>query len=134
MTGDQVIKAQNGTTLPPLGATFERLVWISFGFAVLQGALQIMPSLEVNGWAISLMKLFVSPVLSLLLALAVSRLRSRIAAVVFILSLTASLVLAYLDIVEDYWRNLPFAIGATSIVVDVVAAAIIVRWLVKSEL
>ena len=101
--------------------------------ALLQGALQLMPSLDVNGWAISLMKLFVSPVISLLVALAVTRLRSRIAAIVFVLSLLASLVLAYLDVVEDYWRNLPFAIGAMSIIVDVAAAAIISRWLVKSE-
>lgn len=126
-------KLQSGTALPPGGVTFERLVWISFGLALLQGALHLMPSLDVNGWAISLMKLFVSPVISLLVALAVSRLRSRIAAIVFILSLLASLVLAYHDVVEDYWRNLPFAIGATSIIIDVAAAAIIGRWLVKSE-
>lgn len=129
-----MIKPQSGIALPPDGATFERLVWISFGLALLQGALQLMPSLDVNGWAISLMKLFVSPVISLLVALAVSRLRSRIAAIVFILSLLASLVLAYLDVVEDYWRNLPFAVGATSIIVDLAAAAIISRWLVRSEL
>jgi hypothetical protein len=77
---------------------------------------------------------FVSPVISPLVALAVSRLRSRIAAIVFILSLLASLVLAYLDVVEDYWRNLPFAVGATSIIVDLAAAAIMSRWLVRSEL
>lgn len=129
-----MIKPQSGIALPPDGATFERLVWISFGLALLQGALQLMPSLDVNGWAISLMKLFVSPVISLLVALAVSRLRSRIAAIVFILSLLASLVLAYLDVVEDYWRNLPFAVGATSIIVDLAAAAIMSRWLVRSEL
>lgn len=128
-----MIKLQSGTTLLPSGVTFERLVWISFGLALLQGALQLMPSLDVNGWAISLMKLFGSPVISLLVALAVTRLRSRIAAIVFVLSLLASLVLAYLDVVEDYWRNLPFAIGAISIIVDVAAAAIISRWLVKSE-
>lgn len=128
-----MIKPQSGTALPPGGITFERLIWISFGLSLLQGALQLMPSLDVNGWAISLTKLFVSPVISLLVALAVSRLHSRIAAVVFILSLMASMVLAYLDVVEDYWRNLPFAIGAASILVDVAAAAIISRWLVKSE-
>lgn len=128
-----MIKPQSGTALPPGGVTFERLIWISFGLSMLQGALQLMPSLDVNGWAITLMKLFVSPVISLLVALAVSRLHSRIAAVVFILSLMASMVLAYLDVVEDYWRNLPFAIGAASILVDVAAAAIISRWLVKSE-
>jgi hypothetical protein len=128
-----MIKPQSGTALPPGGVTFERLIWISFGLSLLQGALQLMPSLDVNGWAISLTKLFVSPVISLLVALAVSRLHSRIAAVVFILSLMASMVLAYLDVVEDYWRNLPFAIGAASILVDVAAAAIISRWLVKSE-
>lgn len=128
-----MIKLQSGIALLPGGVTFERLVWISFGLALLQGALQLMPSLDVNGWAISLMKLFVSPVISLLVALAVTRLRSRIAAIVFVLSLLASLVLAYLDVVEDYWRNLPFAIGAMSIIVDVAAAAIISRWLVKSE-
>lgn len=129
-----MIKPQSGTALPPGGVTFERLIWVSFGLSLLQGALQLIPSLDVNGWAISLMKLFVSPVISLLVALAVSRLRSRVAAVVFILSLLASLVLAYLDIVEAYWRNLPFAIGAASILVDVAAAAIISRWVVKSEI
>ena len=128
-----MIKPQRGTALPPSAVTFERLIWISFGLSLVQGALQLMPSLDVNGWAISLMKLFVSPVISLLVALAVSRLHSRIAAGFFILSLLASLVLAYLDVVEDYWRNLPFAIGAASILVDVAAAAIISRWLVKSE-
>ncbi|MEE4288864.1 MAG: hypothetical protein V2J14_05800 [Erythrobacter sp.] len=128
-----MFKPQRRTALPPFGVTFERLIWISFGLSLLQGALQLIPSLDVNGWAISLMKLFVSPVISLLVALAVSRLRSRIAAIVFVLSLSASLVLAYLDVVEDYWRNLPFAIGAMSIIVDVAAAAIISRWLVKSE-
>ena len=113
---------------------YERLIWTSFALALLQGALQLSPSLDVNGWAISLTKLFVSPVISLLLALAVSRLRSRIASVIFILSLLASIVLAYLDVVEDYWRNIPFAIGALSILVDVVAAIIITRWLIKAEL
>jgi hypothetical protein len=77
--------------------------------------------LDVNGGAISLTKLFVSPVISMLVALAVSPLRSRIASAIFILSLLASIVLAYLDLVEDYWRN-TFAIGALSILVDVVAA------------
>ena len=124
---------QSETALLPGRLTFERLIWISFGLSLLQGALQLMPSLDVNGWAISLMKLFVSPVISLLVAIAVSRLHSRIAAAVFLLSLLASLVLGYLDVVEGYWRNLPFAIGAASILVDVVAAAIISRWLVKSE-
>lgn len=129
-----MIKAQTRPTLPPGGVTFERLIWLSFGLSLCQGALQLMPSLDVNGWGISLMKLFVSPVISLLVALAVSRLRSRVAAVVFVLTLLASVVLAYLDLVEDYWRNLPFAIGAASILVDVAAAGIIVRWLTKSQL
>lgn len=128
-----MIEPQSETALLPGRLTFERLIWISFGLSLLQGALQLMPSLNVNGWAISLMKLFVSPVISLLVAIAVSRLHSRIAAAVFLLSLLASLVLGYLDVVEGYWRNLPFAIGAASILVDVVAAAIISRWLVKSE-
>jgi hypothetical protein len=128
-----MIEPQSETALLPGRLTFERLIWISFGLSLLQGALQLMPSLDVNGWAISLMKLFVSPVISLLVAIAVSRLHSRIAAAVFLLSLLASLVLGYLDVVEGYWRNLPFAIGAASILVDVVAAAIISRWLVKSE-
>lgn len=129
-----MIKPLSGTAPPPGGVTFERLIWISFGLSLLQGAWQLMPSLDVNGWAISLMKLFVSPVISLLVALAVSRLRSRVAAVVFILSLLASLVLAYLDIVDAYWRNLPFTIGGVSILVDVAAAVIITRWLVESEI
>jgi hypothetical protein len=128
-----MIEPQSETALLPGRLTFERLIWISFGLSLLQGALQLMPSLDVNGWAISLMKLFVSPVISLLVAIAVSRLHSRIAAAVFLLSLLASLVLGYLEVVEGYWRNLPFAIGAASILVDVVAAAIISRWLVKSE-
>lgn len=129
-----MIKPESGKASLPGRVTYERLIWISFGLSLLQGALQLMPSLDVNGWAISLMKLFVSPAISLLVALAVSRLHSRIAAIVFILSLFASLVLAYFDLVEDYWRNLPFAIGATSIIIDVAGAAIVGRWLVKSEI
>ena len=129
-----MIKPQSRTTLPPGGVTFERLIWISFGLSLCQGALQLMPSLDVNGWAISLTKLFVSPIISLLVAFAISRLRSRVAAIVFLLTLLASVVLAYLDVIEDYWRNLPFAIGAASIMVDVAAAGIIGRWLAKSQL
>ncbi|GAB5352373.1 hypothetical protein [Qipengyuania sp. 483] len=124
------------TTRRPLdGArTFERLVWASFALSILQGTLQMAPSLDVNGWAISLTKLFVSPVLSLLVGLAVIRFRSKLAGVVYILSLLVSLWLVYLDLVEDYWRNLPFAIGSTSILVDLLAASFIVRWLARSEL
>lgn len=119
----------------PVGAAlFERLIWISFALSLLQAALQMAPSLEVNGWAISLTKLFVSPVISLLVGLAVTRLRSRLAAAIFMLTLFASLWLVWLDLVESYWNNLPFAIGAGTVAVDLMAAVMIVRWLAKSEL
>jgi hypothetical protein len=115
-------------------ALYERLICASFALSVLQGAVQLAPSLEVNGWAISLTKLFMSPILSLLLGFAVTRLRSRIAALVFGLSLLASLWLVWLDLVESYWNNIPFAIGAGTVLIDMLAAAMIVRWVAKSEL
>ena len=117
-----------------LQAFFEKLVWASFLLSLLQGSLQLLPSLDVNGWTISLTKLFFSPVVSLLLALAISRLRSRIAAVVFMLSVLAALWLAYLDLVEEYWNNIPFAIGAVSIFCDLIAAFIVGKWLVRREI
>jgi hypothetical protein len=115
-------------------ALYERLILASFALSLLQGALQLAPSLSVNGWTISLTKLFMSPVLSLLLGFAVSRLRSLIAAAVFVLSLLASLWLVWLDLVESYWNNIPFAIGAGTVLIDLVAAGMIVRWVAKSEL
>ncbi|HSF12347.1 MAG TPA: hypothetical protein VLA50_05180 [Erythrobacter sp.] len=119
----------------PEGAVlYERLILASFALSLLQGALQLAPSLTVNGWAISLTKLFMSPILSLLLGFAVTRLRSRIAAAVFILSLLASLWLVWLDLVESYWNNIPFAIGAGTVLIDLLAASIIIRWVAKSEL
>lgn len=113
---------------------YEQLILVSFALSLVQGALQLTPSLAVNGWAISLTKLFMSPVLSLFLGFAVSRLRSRIAAAVFVLSLLASMWLVWLDLVESYWNNIPFAIGAGTVLIDLMAAGMIVRWVVKSEL
>ena len=47
---------------------FESLICASFILSIVQGLAQMIPSLEVNGWMISVTKLFVSPVLSLALA------------------------------------------------------------------
>lgn len=113
---------------------FESLICASFILSLLQGLAQINPSLEVYGWMISLTRLFVSPALSLALAFAVSRWRSRIAAIFFLLTVGLSLWLVYLDLVEDYWRNLPFILGMFSILADLVAGALVVRWFARSEL
>lgn len=113
---------------------FESLICASFILSIVQGLAQMIPSLEVNGWMISVTKLFVSPVLSLALAFAVSRWRSRIAAVIFLCTVGLAVWLVYLDLVEDYWRNLPFVIGLFSVLADLIAAGLVVRWFARSEL
>ena len=112
----------------PFRRRYEVLVAASFLLATAQGALQLAPSLEVNGAAIALTKLFVSPVLSLLIVLLVSRLRSRVAGIIFLVSLILALGLAVLDVLEGYAANLPFVVGAGSIVLDCFAAWIMLSW------
>lgn len=113
---------------------FEQLLIVSFILSVIQGAIQLAPSLEVNGWAISSTKLFFSPVISTLIGFAISRLRSRIATAIYLLALCLSFWLVYLDLVEGYWNNLPFVVGLTSIIADTVAAVLIVRWMSNGDL
>lgn len=113
---------------------FESLICASFILAIIQGLAQMVPSLEVNGWLISLTKLVVSPFLSLALAFAVSRWRSRLAAFIYLATVGLALWLVYLDLAEDYWRNLPFVLGAFSVLADVMASGLILRWFSRAEL
>lgn len=113
---------------------YEGCVLASFAIAIFQGALQMAPSLEVNGWAIALTKLIASPILSLAVAFAVSRLKSRIAALFFLAFMAVALWLIYLDLVEGYWDNIPFAVGIFSVIADLIACGLIVRWFVRREL
>lgn len=113
---------------------FEQLLIASFLLSILQGAVQLAPSVEVNGWAISMTKLFFSPVISTLIGFAISRLHSRIAMVIYLLALCLSWWLVYLDLVENYWNNLAFAIGFSSILVDTFATFLILRWVSNGDL
>ncbi|GGD01806.1 hypothetical protein [Aquisalinus flavus] len=115
---------------PGTRTLFEGLVVVSFVLTIAQSLLQAESSFAVNDTAIALTKLFIGPLIGLALAFAVSRLRSVIAAVLYLVLMIIAVLITASDIAAGDPLNLIFIIGLVAVICDVAAALIIMKWIV----
>jgi len=116
----------------PRRGLFETFILVAFFFSFLQEVFHFNAFVSEIGRALSVLNLFAVPLISLVLGLAVSRLHSRVAAIIFLLTLALSLYLISTNFADGMWRSIPFGLGLVSTLFDCAAAVIIVAWLGKS--
>ena len=108
---------------------FEIFAIIALTISCLQTAYQWPALIEAYGQTENLLMSGIELVISLILIFAVSRLRSRTAAIIFLFSyLFATVVIGY-DAFNDYSKSPAYFIGLISIVFDSVAAWLVLQWL-----
>lgn len=113
---------------------FERLIIAAALLALVQGIYQLPKLIETYGYWEGVFDAFAMPIISMLIGLAVSRLRSRVAAVIFVVSLILTLGVLGFDLFDMQWKNLPYALGASSVALEAVAAWIAIGWMFAGNL
>jgi len=110
---------------------YEKLIVASFLISLIKEMFYLPENLAELGPGMTLFEMFFYGILALLLGFAVSRLKSRIAAIFFLVTVALALFIIGTDFLENRWKSVPFSVGLISIIIDCIASTYILRWLFK---
>lgn len=108
---------------------YEALIWASFLLVAVQGLYYIPVDRVEYGLHYAIVLYCVTVGAPFVNALAVSRMRSRLAAYLFVGSLSLTVIIASARLVAALDQSLPFVLGICATVLDCFAAMYIVNWL-----
>jgi hypothetical protein len=112
---------------PSRRRSFEGLVIAVLVLEWIQGTVQYPASLAAHGVVIAAGDAFVAPIASFALALAISRLGSRVAALLFLLLLALAVASTIGDALTGWLTDPAFLIGSAAVALDLVATALVLR-------
>lgn len=117
----------------PNRSLYERLIVLSFSLAILKDVVDLPAFINDMGVVASLVDITIWSVFSLAIAFAVSRLKSRIAAVIFCALVALCLFVILTDFMNGRWANVSFWIGIMAFCLDCFAVYLIAHWFLRKK-